>query len=326
VALRTILALILLTLIFISACSSGISKHRKRSEKHSSQVKENFAQLQPHTKLDKRKSKKYKIRTKKHKSQSKKYKKQSKKYKKQSKKYKKQSKKLPLFSSSDQILLPTVIHEVDNTLMVLVIPPADKSYQLKPMQRSLDSPIDSSKNQKKIRMFYIDHTEVTIEQYKKTHPTHDPIYINGKICLLCPAMGVDWINAKKHCQTVGKRLPTEAEWELAAVGTLNKNTKRLVNIIGESDGFVSVAPVGSFPSGAGSYGTLDMIGNVWEWVDTPHSPLPEKSRPHKNKNYKIAKGGGWTSPSSFASIDYRNIVARDIKNPTFGFRCAKSIS
>ena len=312
-ALRAILAFILITLIFMSACSSGISKHQKYSKKKSSQVKENILQFQSNTKLDKRKSKKYKKRTKK--------------YKRQTKKYKTQSKKLPLFSSSDQILLPTLIHAVDSTLMVLVNPAVDKTYQLKPVQQSLASPIDASNDPKKIPMFYIDHTEVTVKQYKKTHPTHDPIYINGKICQLCPAMSVDWINAKKHCNAVGKRLPTEAEWELAAAGSSwIKNTKRLANLIGENDRFISVAPVGSFPSGAGSYGTLDMIGNVWEWVDTPHSPLPEESRPYKKKDYKIVKGGGWTSPPSFASIDYRNIVARDIKNPTFGFRCAKSLS
>jgi hypothetical protein len=310
-ALRTILPFILLSLIFISACSSGISKHRKYSKKYSSQVKKNSAKFQSHTKLDKRQSKKYKKRTKKHKRQS--------------KKHKKQSQKFPLFSNSNHILLPTIIHEIDSTLMVLVNPATDKTYQLKSIQQSLVPPIDSSNNQKKMPMFYIDHTEVTTKQYKKTHSAHDPIYINGKICLLCPAMNVDWINAKKHCQAVGKRLPTEAEWELAALGAAwKKNTKRLANLIGENDGFLAVAPVGSFPSGAGLYGNLDMIGNVWEWVDTPHSPLPEKSRPHKNKDYKIVKGGGWTSPSSFASSDYRNIVARDIKNPTFGFRCAKS--
>jgi len=313
VALRTILVFVLLNLFSISACSSDLSKHRKHSKKYSSQVKENILQLQPYTKLDKKKANKYKKRTKK--------------YKRRAKKYKTQSKKLPLFSSSDQILLPTLIHAADNTLMVLVDTSVNKTYQLKPIQQSLMPPIDSSNSQKKINMFYIDHTEVTMKQYKKTHPAHDPTYINGKICLLCPAMSIDWVNAKKHCRAVGKRLPTEAEWELAAAGSSwTKNTKRSANLIGENDGFVSVAPVGSFPSGAGSYGTLDMIGNVWEWVGTPHSPLPKKSRPHKNKDYKIVKGGGWTSTASFVSIDYRNIVARDIKNPTFGFRCAKSIS
>ena len=184
-----------------------------------------------------------------------------------------------------------------------------------------------------MHMFYIDHTEVTVRQYKNTHPTHDQTYIIGETCPLCPALSVDWISADKHCRAVGKRLPTEAEWELAAGGSSkktaywsNKTKGSFANLVGEKDGFLSVAPVGSFPSGAGPYGTLDMIGNAWEWVDTPHSPLPKNFGPKKNKNYKIIKGGGWTSPLSLATIDYRNAVAGDIKNPTFGFRCAKSIS
>ena len=182
-------------------------------------------------------------------------------------------------------------------------------------------------------MFYIDHTEVTVRQYKNTHPTHDQTYITGETCPLCPALSVDWISADKHCRAVGKRLPTEAEWELAAGGSSkktaywsNKTKGSFANLVGEKDGFLSVAPVGSFPSGAGPYGTLDMIGNAWEWVDTPHSPLPKNFGPKKNKNHKIIKGGGWTSPLSLATINYRNTVAGDIKNPTFGFRCAKSIS
>ena len=145
-------------------------------------------------------------------------------------------------------------------------------------------------------------------------------------------MRVDWPSADKHCRAVGKRLPTEAEWELAAGGSsktithlISKTKKPFANLVGEKDGFLSVAPTGSFPSGAGPYGTLDMIGNVWEWVDTPHSPLPKNSE-HQKKIYRIAKGGGWTSTPSFATINYRNVVVGDIKNPTFGFRCVKSIS
>jgi len=69
-----------------------------------------------------------------------------------------------------------------------------------------------------------------------------------------------------------------------------------------------------------------MIGNVWEWVDTPHSPLPKNLSLKKKRTYRIVKGGGWTSRLGFATINYRNIVAGDIKNPTFGFRCVKSIN
>jgi hypothetical protein len=54
--------------------------------------------------------------------------------------------------------------------MVLVNPAVDKTYQLKPVQQSLASPIDASNDPKKIPMFYIDHTKVTVKQYKKTTP------------------------------------------------------------------------------------------------------------------------------------------------------------
>ena len=310
--MRAIVALTLLTFFFMSACNSGLSKHRKHSRKYPLKDKENIKQLTPHAKINKRKTKKYQRKAKKH---------------------RRQTKKLPAPSSFDQILLPTIIHAVNGTLMVLVDSSINKAGQLKSKQGSLISPIKVSNDKKKIHMFYIDHTEVTVRQYKNTHPTHDQTYITGETCPLCPALSVDWISADKHCRAVGKRLPTEAEWELAAGGSSektaywsNKTKGSFANLVGEKDGFLSVAPVGSFPSGAGPYGTLDMIGNAWEWVDTPHSPLPKKSRPHKNIDYKIVKGGGWTSPPDSGSIDYRNIVSRDIKNPTFGFRCAKSIS
>ena len=313
--MKTVLAVTLLTFFFISACNSGLSKHRKHSRKYPPKDSVSIKQLALHAKTHKRKTKKLKRRTR------------------RTIKHKKHTKKLPLSSRYDQILLPTIIHPASGTLMVLVDPSVDKTNRLKPKQRSFDPPINVSNGLKIMDMFYIDHTEVTVKQYKKTHPTHDQTYITEKTCLACPAMGIAWVNADKHCRAVGKRLPTEAEWELAAGGSSkkptywsNKTKRSFANLVEEKDGFASVAPVGSFPLGSGPFGTLDMIGNVWEWVDTPHSPLPKNLRPKKKGTYRIAKGGSWTSPLGFATIDYRNVVAGNIKNPTFGFRCVKSIN
>ena len=310
--MKTVVALSLLTFFFISACNSGLSKHRKHSRKYPPKDRVNIEQLTPHAKTHKRKTKKNKRRIIKH---------------------KKHARKLPPPSKHDQILLPTLIHPVSGTLMVLVDPSVDKITRLKPKQGSFTSPINVSNDLKKMPMFYIDHTEVTVKQYKKTHPTHDQTYITGKTCLACPALSVDWVNADKHCRAVGKRLPTEAEWELAAGGSSKKNTywskktkRSFSNLVGEEDGFASVAPVGSFPFGSGPFGTLDMIGNVWEWVDTPHSPPPKNLRLKKKGIYRIAKGGSWASPLGLATIGYRNVVAGNIQNPTFGFRCVKSIN
>ena len=170
-----------------------------------------------------------------------------------------------------------------------------------------------------------------MEQYKKTHPKHNQVYPTERDdCPSCPAMGIDWNNADKHCRQIGKRLPTEEEWESAGRGLSkrplpwsNKIDKPRANLVGKNDGFPSVAPVGSFPVGAGPYGVMYMIGNVWEWVSTPHSPLPKNLE--KNKTLRISKGGSWASQHYLATISYRNVVDGSIKNPTFGFRCAKSL-
>jgi len=319
--LRAITALTVATIFFISGCSSNFTKQRKRSSQYSQKDKEKIER-----RITQNKRYKNKTQKKKHKKRREKYKN----YKKKSQQKRIYSKNfIPLLKKPNKainlnktLILPTLIHSVDGTLMVLVDPLSNNPQS--------KFPSDSLKE----KNFYIDHTEVTIKQYKKTHPTHDQSHITGKDdCPSCPAMGIDWENANLHCRAVQKFLPTESEWDLAAGSLLKKvvflsvkNTKPIANLSGEKDGFTSVAPVGSFPSGAGPYGTLDMIGNVWEWVDTPKPPTQKKLKTKKNKSLRVIKGGGWSSPVVFSSEGYRNVVNGDIKNPTFGFRCVKPIN
>ena len=318
---RAIIALTVATIFFISGCSSNLTKQRKRSSQYSQKDK---------GKIERRitKNKRYK-----NKIQKKIYKKRRKK----NKNYKKKSQHKRIYNKSfiplskkpnkavnldKALILPTLIHSFDGTLMVLIDPLSNN-----PQSKFPSDPL-------KEKNFYIDHTEVTIQQYKKTHPTHDQSHITGKdACPYCPAMGIDWGSANKHCRSVGKFLPTESQWNLAAGSLLKKvaflsvkNTRHIANLSGEKDGFISVAPVGSFPSGAGPYGTLDMVGNVWEWVDTPKEPSLANSKLKKNKALRVIKGGGWSSPVVFSTKGYRDVVDGDIKNPTFGFRCAKPIN
>ena len=292
------------SILLISACSSNPTKVRKRTSKNLT---------------------KELLKSKQHMVAKKKFK----------KKYRKKNKKtaLPTVNPNQKLLLPTHIHLVDGTLMVLVNLPVNKNQPLSSTQDNLILLNKPSNTPSKIKLFYIDHTEVTLKQYKKTHPKHDQSYLPEKgDCLSCPAMGVDWQNADNHCRLVGKRLPTEEEWESAVRGSFKharlgsrKIDKLQANLIGEEDGFISVAPVGSFPLGTGPYGAMDMIGNVWEWVSPPHSPIPKNLKKQKHKSLRIAKGGSWASQHHLATISYRNVVNSGIKNPTFGFRCAKSI-
>jgi len=145
--------------------------------------------------------------------------------------------------------------------------------------------------------FWLDRTEVTNEMYRKCvqagkcdEPSNllyynDPQYSNH------PVVFVSWTNAVSYCSSVNRRLPTEAEWEKAAVWDPVRNEKLIYpwgneydcskgNFDDEieldsslmqagsisCDGYRLTAPVGSFPEGASPYGALDMGGNVWEWV------------------------------------------------------------
>ena len=174
--------------------------------------------------------------------------------------------------------------------------------------------------------FYIDRTEITVTQFRKYQPNYDEKpYTGGEDCPDCPAMGINWIQASKYCRWAGKRLPREEEWEAAARGVTNFSypwgevfLPHRSNLLGEEDGHLVSAPVGSFQSGASTSGVMDMTGNVWEWVDSKKSTRPQPET-------RIVKGGGWTSDEKQARISFRNHVNLKMKNPTFGFRCAKSL-
>jgi len=170
---------------------------------------------------------------------------------------------------------------------------------------------EQPRHEVKLKAFYIDIYEVTNLQYqrfidatdnKTPYDYKDRKYPEGEGYL--PVSHIDWYDANAYCKWVGKRLPTEAEWEKAARGTdariypwgdeydLNKLNTREWN-----KRKVERVTVGSFSEGVSPYGVFDMAGSVWEWTEDWYAPYLGNTM--KSTNYgeklKVARGGGWNS-------------------------------
>jgi len=160
--------------------------------------------------------------------------------------------------------------------------------------------------------FYMDIYEVTNAEYAKARPhEYPPDKANH------PVVKVSWYDAKRYCEVVGKRLPTEQERDKAARGPDGRNypwgdsyDQRQVNA---ENRFKGTTPVGQFPAGKRPYGLFEMAGNVWEWT-----------APDMGDN-KVVRGGGWNySPFDARAANRYGILPEDRYGVNVGVRCAKA--
>lgn len=212
------------------------------------------------------------------------------------------------------------------------------------------STIDGTLVQVTLDDFYIDIHEVTNFNYmvcvhagactapkvskSSTHPNY---YLNPAYGSY-PVISIGWKQAVAYCTWRGTRLPTETEWEKAALGTDGRIfpwgsaapdsshanlcdsscSKTGANTIEQDDHFADVAPVGSFPAGASPYGILDLVGNVSEWVIS--GDPGQKGFAHRGGSWKtLPAEAGLKGVVVFETQD--NFSALDI-----GFRCALSVN
>jgi len=190
--------------------------------------------------------------------------------------------------------------------------------------------------------YYIDRYELTNSKYKKymeaTGAKAPPNWEKGQIPKdkeEHPVTYVTWFEAHDYCKWVGKRLPTEQEWERAARGD-NGNKYSWGNDYDETKANLNsgeVKRVGSYVDDKSPHGVYDMAGNVMEWVDDWYDAYPDN--PSFNKDYggdkhKVLRGGlGGMSGHYVINKIYARGANRNYYIPggagdDGGFRCAKS--
>ncbi len=201
--------------------------------------------------------------------------------------------------------------------------------------------------------FSIDRLEVTNARYRRCveagicpalspPPLYFCPYFTDQVCdeyITNPAYDeypaiVNGLAARTYCQWVGKRLPTEAEWEKAARGSDGRyypwgnewDESRVTPPL-------RLEPVGSHPAGASPYGALDMVGNAEEWTDSRYTLYPGIAQLWPDAPHVFAerlKGELWTVRGGglcygISPVERRVTVrcALDPFQEWAGFRCVE---
>ena len=210
--------------------------------------------------------------------------------------------------------------------------------------------------------FFIDETEVTNGQYaqcvaagacaqpQRNTATYHPAYFGDPAYDDYPVIFVSWYQAEAFCDWRGARLPSEAEWEMAAgfdpnqsivlrfpwgdafdgtkVNYCDTGCTRDVRDSRVDDGHRDTAPVGSYVDGRSPIGAYDMAGNVMEWVGDWYDPRYYESSTDTNPfgpaegEFKAIRGGSWLSSAEELRVVVRSSFDPSVARANLGFRCA----
>lgn len=148
-----------------------------------------------------------------------------------------------------------------------------------------------------------------------------------------PAIHVSFHEAEAYCRWAKRRLPSEAEWEVAASGYDKLRfpwgdgppTAEHANLDGRARDTVDVA---AHPAGDSPFGCRQMIGNVWEWTSTRFAPYPafvvdpyaEYSAPWFHTPHMVLRGGAWLTRARLLRNTWRNFYPPNRRDVLAGFR------
>jgi ergothioneine biosynthesis protein EgtB len=177
-------------------------------------------------------------------------------------------------------------------------------------------------------------------RWLQTHPVAKPLYwSDSPEWANHPVCGVSWYEADAYARFVGKRLPTEAEWEKAARWQPDHDSSAIYpwgDALPTSqhcnhDHWIGhTTPVDAYPKGRSAVGCDDMLGNVWEWTAdwfrgypqfTPY-PYVGYSQAYFDDCHKVLRGGSWATRPWGLRCTFRNWYHPDVRQIFAGFRCA----